>query len=192
MAENSDQIVVGADGQVWVAEHDLSPAAPTNATTDPNTVDSDFANLGFTSEDGATISDAKELTDIGVWQSFYTARKIVNARTFQVSFVLRQWNRDTVELATGGTVTGSAGDWELEPPEPSELDLRALILDWQDGADSYRLYVPKCLVVNSVETQLVRTAAADLPITLEAMDPGLGIKPYKILTNADGFGPTGS
>lgn len=192
MAENSDQVVVGADGQVWVAEFGDAPAAPTNATTDPNTVDADYANLGFTSEEGATITDGKTITDIGAWQSFYPIRSIVTARDFMVAFMLRQWNRDTVELALGGTVSGSAGNWTFVPPSPADLDLRVLILDWQDDARSYRLYIPKCMSVENVETNLVRTSAADLPITLKALDPGDGDDVYTLFTNDDAFGPTGS
>ena len=191
MAENSAQVVVGADGQVWVGDWDLTLTAPTDATTDPNTVDPDFKNLGFSSEEGATITDTKEVVDIGAWQSFYPIRKIVASRALRVAFMLRQWNRDTIEFALGGTVAGSAGSWTFSPPSPANLDLRGLILDWQDDARSYRLWVPKCLVVEPVETTLARTSAADLPITVEALSPG-ATDAYKIFTNDNAFGPTGS
>ncbi|MGH2651763.1 MAG: hypothetical protein ACRDHK_11200, partial [Actinomycetota bacterium] len=185
----AEQVVVGANGQVWVALDGAT--APTDATTDPNTVDSDYANLGFASEEGATFNESKEITDIGAWQSFYPIRKIVTARAIAVSFMLRQWNRDTIEFALGGDVTGSTGDFEFTPPSPEELDLRALILDWQDGDKNYRLYVPSGIVTGAVETNLVRTGAADLPIEFSAIDPG-GADIYTIFTDDPAFGPTGS
>lgn len=195
MAENSDQVVVGADGQVWVSRPGValsSVTAPSDATTDPNTVDPDWMNLGYTSEEGATLTLSREIEDILAWQSFDPIRKIVTSRNVVLAFTLRQWNQDTVELATGGTVTGTAGDWELTPAAAGSLDERSLLLDWQDGASrSFRLYIPRGIIGNDIETNIVRTAAADLPIEFAAFAPSTG-SIFTMFTNDNAFGPTGS
>jgi hypothetical protein len=190
MAEDAGQVVVGTNGQVWVGA--VGSTAPTDATTNPNTVDPDYIDLGFVSEDGATFNEGKEITDIGAWQSFFEIRKIVTGRSVGVSFALRQWNRDTIEFALGGTVAGTAGDWTFTPPDPSVLDERAMILDWQDGDKNYRLYFPRGIVSGDVETSFTRSAASDLPIEFSPIDPGAGDDIYTLFTDDPAFGPTGS
>lgn len=185
MAIDATEVVVGANGQVYVAP--VGSTAPTDAETAPAAA---FVNLGYTSEDGATITDSRETENIGAWQSAYPIRRLVTSRELTVAFALRQWNESTVELAFGGgAVTGSTGDWVYTPPGPEELDERALILDWQDGDKEYRLYIPRGIVTENVETTLNRTSAADLPITFAAMPADDATPIYTLFTNDDAFAP---
>jgi len=179
MTNDASQVVVGANGIVWVGA--ITATAPTDATT---TMDADWTDLGFVSEDGATFTEGKDITDIGAWQSFYPIRRIITGRSVQVSFAIRQWNKDTVEFALGGTVETNTGEFMYTPPSPEEFDERSLTLEWFDGTKSYRLYMPKGIVSESVETNLVRTGAADLPVTFAASDPGVDINddPISIYT----------
>lgn len=179
---NASQVVVGSNGKVWVAE--IGTAAPTNATT---ALAAGWSDLGYVSEDGATFSEGKDITDINAWQSFYPIRYIVNSRQVTVSFTLRQWNNKTVEFALGGTITGGPTDFTYTPPSPEELDLRQMALEWYDSSKSYRLYIRRGLVTENVETQLIRTDAANLPITFSAMDPGSGTAVYSLFTNDANF-----
>jgi hypothetical protein len=175
---NAGQVLVGASGKVWTAE--LGVTAPTNAAT---AMPAGWYDLGYVSEDGATFTEGKEITDIGAWQSFYPLRKIVTSRLVTVSFGLEQWNNATIELALGGSVTANAAEWKYEPPAPEVLDLRQLAVEWFDGALQYRLYIRRGLVSENVEINLQRTSAAMLPITFSAMDAGGGNKPYSLFTN---------
>jgi hypothetical protein len=179
----STQVVVGANGTVWVCPYNTA-VAPTDSTAAPNTV---FENVGFISEDGATFTEGKDITDINAWQSFFPIRRLVTGRSVQVSFALREWNRRTIQFALGGTVSGTApGPYTYTPPSPSALQVKALILDWVDGAKNYRLYIPQGIVSEAVETTLARTAAADLPVTFAAQDPGSG-SIYTLFTNDPGM-----
>ena len=188
MANDGNQIVVGANGTVWVAA--VNATEPTTPTATPA---AGWADLGFISEDGVTFTDSKETESVGVWQSFYAARRIQISKDATVSFMLKQWNPDTVSLAFGGgTVTEpSASVYKYVPPSPEELDERALMIDWQDGDKNYRLIMPKGMVIEAVETNLTRSGAADLPITFAAT-PAAGDDAWYLLTDDPALEPAGT
>lgn len=162
MAQDTGQIRVAANGQVRVA--DVGATLPANIDAAYSVA---WTDLGFTSEDGVTFTDGKSIENIPVWQLFYPARRIVTERDATLAFVLRQWSGDTVQLAFGGgaLTQDGAGQYRYVPPAPETIDERALAIDWQDGTINYRLLIPRGMVTENVETNLVRTAAADLPIT---------------------------
>jgi hypothetical protein len=101
--QDSSQVVVGANGQIFVAPTDT--AAPTAVD---DVLDVAFVELGFVSEDGATVTDSKTVENIGAWQSFYPIRRIVTAREFMVAFAMRQWNAENIPFAFGGGLVTSA------------------------------------------------------------------------------------
>lgn len=184
MAKEVDEIVVGANGTVWVA--DEGTAAPANESAVPG---GGWTDLGYISEDGVTATDSKDITDINVWQLLYAARKIVTGRSFEIGFNLRQWNSDNVEFAFGGgevTDLGSA-HYKYTPPAPEFLDERAMMIDWADGDKKYRLVIPKGIVSDDVETQLARANAADLSITFAVVGSDDADDPWYLLTNDPAF-----
>lgn len=185
MTKSVDEIVVGANGSLWVAP--VGTAAPATEVAVPG---AGWVDLGYASEDGVTLTDSKTFEAIPVWQLFYAARRIVTERDLAVAFVLRQWNPDTVALAFGGgTVSApSAGHFKYVPPSPEELDERSLMVDWVDGTKNYRLIIPRGIVTENVETNLVRTGAADLPITFSLLGDDSG-DPWYLLTNDPVFDP---
>jgi hypothetical protein len=152
-------------------------------------LDAAFTELGYANEDGVKFTDGKTLQPIRVWQEFYEVRNIVTEREARVAFSLVQWNPDTVTLAFGGgTVTEDVADTEFkyEPPDPEDVDERAAAVEWVDGTRNYRLIVPKCQVVENVETDLVRTGASLLPITLGVLGVS-GAKPWYLQTDDPAF-----
>lgn len=179
MAKDVDQIVIGSDGTVWVAP--VGTAAPVNPTAVPG---AGWVDLGYTSEDGATLRDGKTLEAIRVWQLAHAARQVVTERKTSLEFVLRQWSVDTVKLAFGGGsfTEPAAGVFRYAPPAPETVDERALMLDWQDGAKNYRLIIVRGIVTENVETNLRRAAAGDLPITFSVLGADTG-DPWYLLTD---------
>lgn len=172
---DSGEIVVGSNGSVHVAA--LGVTAPSNATTSLAT---GWIDLGFLSDEGATFTDSRTMTPIPVWQSFYPARRIVTERDAMVAFTLRQWNTATIRLAFGGgDFSGTAPNFTYTPPSPDEIDERQLCLTWEDGDRTFRIYFPQGMVTESVATQVVRTGAADLPITF-GTTPQAGDDPYLV------------
>lgn len=183
MPKDTDEIVVGANGTIRIA-----PTGSTEPATISASWDAAWVDLGFSSEDGVTVKDAKTLEDIPVWQLFYPAKKIVTARDFTAAFVLRQFSGLQVELAFGGgTVTEDApGEFRFTPPAPEIVDERAAGIEWVYGDNTYRLIIPKCVVTEDVESKIVRTAALDLPITLGVIGED-GVDPWYLLTDDPTF-----
>jgi len=182
MPKDVDQIVVGANGTLSVA-----PEGTTLPDDIDEALDSAFIDLGYTSEDGATLTDAKTVESIPVWQLFYPARRIVTERDFTIGFVLRQWFRDSFALAFGGgTFSSTANGFKFAPPDPEDLDVRAVVLAWADGDNNYRVTCAKMFVTDNVETNLVRSGAADLPISLGIIGSDTG-DPWNFYTDDDAF-----
>lgn len=185
MPKDTDQIVVGANGTVRVAPL---------ATADPADVSlawpAGWVDLGYTSEDGVTFTDSKTLEAIPVWQLLFPARRIVTERDATVAFVLRQFGPDQVKLAFGGgaITEDSPGNFRYVPPAPEVLSEQRLGVEWLDGDKTYRLIMPRGIVTENVETNIVRTAAADLPITFGIVGED-GVDPWYLLTDDPAFDP---
>lgn len=189
MTLDASEVVVGANGRVLVAPAD-SAVFPTTMAS----LDAGWAEVGYVSEDGVTFTDGKEIEDIPAWQSFYPIRKIVATKSTMVEFVMRQWNEDTVALAFGGgAVTRAGGVATYIPPAPGEIDERAMIVEWEDGEDTYRIVLPRGIVSGEVSANVTRTAAADLPVSFEVTPEGLPVEgdpetnPWYLLTDSDNF-----
>lgn len=180
--KDTDQIVVGANGTIRVAPPSTAIPAHIGAPFAGAWVD-----LGYTSEDGVTMVDAKTLEVIPVWQLFYAARRIVTDRDFTLAFALRQFAGEQVEFAFGGgEVTTAAEGYIFTPPDPEDIDERMLSVEWQDGTKTYRVIVAKGMVTENVETQLMRSAAADLPITFGIIGES-GVTPWQLQTDDPAF-----
>lgn len=183
---DANKIIVAPGGKVWVAP--VGTAAPADATTAPVAA---WIDLGYVSEDGATLRNSQTTEGIGAWQSPYPVRVVLTERAAQLAFALRQWSKDTIPLAFGGgAVTGTPPNFQYDPPAGTDaVDYRAMLVDWVDGTRAYRVVAFKVTLADQVETQLVRTAAADLPLTFDLMADAV-TKPFRILTNdANAFGP---
>jgi hypothetical protein len=165
MPKSVDEITVGANGSVLVAQ----PGSDVPDDVD-EALGSDWLDLGFTSEAGVQLTDAKTLVEIPVWQLFYPARRIVTARDFRAVFVLRQWAAEQVKLGFGGgeiaESSPGSGLFRYTPPSPEFVDERMVAVEWTDGDKHYRLILLRCMVVENVQTTVARTAASDIPITV--------------------------
>lgn len=192
MSNDATEIVVGANGRVLSAATEDVASWPDDISSP---LDAAFTEAGFISEDGITFTDTPTITDIMAWQAFYPIRKIVSSKVSKVEFVLHQWNSRNVKLAFGGGVTDVAGGVSVyTPPEPGELTNRAIVVEWVDGPDTYRLVLPRGLVDGEVSVQVMRTAATDLPISYEVTPSGtpddpadLAMQPWYLVTDAAGF-----
>jgi hypothetical protein len=153
-----------------------------------------FVDLGYLSEDGISLSSGADITDIAAFQSLLPVRKVVTARSFDLSFTVREWSEAAVVFAFGGgEVTESGGIYTYTPPAAAdELYERALVAVWSDGDKDYRLVIPRCVVTESVETTIARTAAADLPLTVSVLATDEATPGYYLITNDPALEPAGS
>ena len=189
MTQTANEVVVGVSGSVYVAP--VGTALPTTEATALNVA---FVELGFVGEDGVQFTDNKTVEGIKAWQSFYDIRKIITEKEAAVEFMLKQWNKDTVKLAFGGgslTNVGSGSHSKYQPPSPTgTIDYRAMIIEWTDDTDKFRLVIPRGLITGEVTTNILRTSNADLPLHFDSVPAGFpdplvdSTQPWYILTNA--------
>lgn len=179
--KNVDEIVVAGNGKIFVAP--LGTTAPTDIAT---AWAAGWIDLGYASEDGVTISKTRDIEALGVWQSFFPARRIVTGEDFTVSFNLAQWNEDSVKLAFGGgTITTTAGPpihYLYTPPAAGVIDERALGIEWTDNTKIYRLICARTMVTDNVETQLTKSGMSELPLTIGVIGQD-SVSPFLIRTN---------
>lgn len=169
MPNDAQETILGATGSVHVA-----PAGTALPVDEVVALNAAFIEVGFVSEDGATLNDSKEINEHPAWQSTTFIRRNVASRATTVAFSMLQWNDETVPFALGGGVVTepTAGHYKYEPPTAEEIDTRALVLQWSDKGYEYRLVIAEGMVTEDVESQLNREALAGLPITFAAQDNG--------------------
>lgn len=190
--QDATEVVVGADGNFYTAPIADDLALPDDDLTAD--LDDRFAQHGFITGDGVNFTDGKEIEDLDAWQSFYPIRKIIVSKSSKVELVLRQFNAHNVQLAFGGGSIDTSGDGSIYvPPAPGDLDERAAVVEWRDGDYTFRLVMPKGIVTDDVETNLVRTDSANLPIGFEATPAGNPVEgdettyPFYIATDHPAF-----
>lgn len=140
MARDVDNVWVGADGRAYFGLTTVT--APTDATT---TLSTDFAELGWVSEDGLTEGASEQYTEIKTWDGT-VARKILTSseRTFQLT--LLETNENTLEFYySGDTVEAIAGGSKIEITTPSSVRW-SMVFDVVDGANTCRIYLTNCEV----------------------------------------------
>lgn len=188
--KDADQIVIAANGAISLGA--------VGATVDPDpdvALGDEFNELGYATEEGVTFSDTPELLRIMSWQSKKPTRTAVDTRTTTAATQLQQWNRDTTALAFGGGewVEEEVGLYRFDPPSDSDdLPEYCLVIDWEDGDRKWRWVGRKVSVTEGVEANLVRSAEAPLPVTLEVLAPDGDVLPWNLYSNDPAFAPAGS
>jgi hypothetical protein len=168
VAVDSSEIRIGITGNLYVA------AAGTAQPPDPPTAwPATWLDLGALSEDGASFTPSMSVNDIKIWQSAYTAKRVVTDRGLEWKVTLMQRNADTFMLAMGGgtiaeTSTGS-GVWKWIPPAASYLDERAFGLEVREGNITDRYYLRRGLVTATGDVTFRRTEAARFELTISAL-----------------------
>ena len=166
---DSAEIVIGGTGRIYAAPEGTPPPG---FLTD--TLDGAFADLGYTTDDGAKFTDGKTTNNIRPWQSFYPVRVHVTEREATLEFTLLQWNVDTIPLAFGGGgfVEPRSGEYRYIPPAPEALAINALVLDIEDGIRSFRISIPRGFVTSNTESTFAKSGPALLPITFTILANG--------------------
>jgi hypothetical protein len=185
--EDPTELVVGQTGALSVAP--IGTPVPTTPTAALNSA---FVGLGYTDEDGVTLTNDPTVTDFAVWQSRNPARRELTSLTISVTAKLAQWNETTVPLALGGGTidTPSAGVYRFTPAVAGDaLDERVLVFDVRDGSKHYRYIFYRGNVSESVSSDFRRGALGLLPITFRVLAPtdDPDGPPYRMLTDDPAF-----
>lgn len=177
--------------EVFVAGEQYIYAAPIG-TEIPDDVDddleADWVNLGYTTEDGLTISLGKDTDDLLTSQSLDPVRKLVTGAPKTIVAPLRQVNKHNLVLALGGGVITGDRSWRFRPAPASFIDYRSVVVEGVDGAKRLRLVFYRCMVSEAVEFTLVNTASIIFPLTFSV----LANEPYTFEVFGDLEGETGS
>jgi hypothetical protein len=183
MANNASEVVVASGGKVYIA-----PVGTAEPNTPTDALNAAYKDLGYISEDGISASFGVTVEDVNAFQSLLPIRRVVTGRSADMSFTCRQWNADTFSLALGGgSFEESGGNYLFFPPENDDaLAENAVVIQWNDGTKNYRLVIRRAVVVENVETTIVRNAAADLPITLSVLGSD-STDAWYLITDDDSF-----
>ena len=189
MANDPREILIAGTGTIYTAPEGTElPQYLSEA------LDAAFVPAGYITEDGAKFKDAKSVEEVRAWQAFYPVRKFITGRTGSLEFTLMQWNEENLVLAYGGggIIQPTAGEYRYEPPEPDEVNVRAVVLDMSDGVRNFRFTAGRSFVTNDVESTFAKSGPGLLPITLEILDDADNVKPWRYDTDDAAFAPAAS
>ncbi len=164
MTQDANELFVAGNGHIY-----LAPYGSTMPDQITDSLDSDFQEFGYTTEDGFRLSAERASTDIMGWQSINTLRTVQTSFTVTISLDFLQSNEDVFQLYFGG---GSFAGTVYTPPTAGEIDERSLVADVFDGARSFRFWFPKVTVAASREVGFTKSAAATWGVDLKAQIGG--------------------
>lgn len=173
------EVRVGASGTIYVAPS--GTAGPANMAA----AWTGFTDVGYATEEGATIGRSLTTEQIKAWQSIAPIRYLITEVAFTISFGLLQWNETTLPFWLGGgaVVAQGGGSFKYSISSSPTIDERVLGIEWVDGAKTYRAIIGRGMVTESGETNVNRSNPSALPITFAAMTPASGTELAYLLTN---------
>lgn len=186
MSLDATKVRVALTGNIWYAS-DLDITIPSGFS---NSAMTGFTNLGYTTEEGVEFSFSKETQDIKGWQTADTLRKLVTDEPKTASFTLRQMERATWLASMGGSITstGTAPNevyrWE---PTTGQVPEGVVLIDFTDGALSYRFGFRRASQTAEVQFSLVRDDSIQLPNEWTALATKTGQSSFYMDTNDPAF-----
>ena|SRR5690349_15227390 len=176
------QVRVAANGELSIGVVDTA-VAPTDASA---ALDASWTGLGYNTDSGLTVSRSVNVNDIAAWQSQVPVRKVPADQACSIAGDFMQSNKDVVGLwyATGTFALAGAGpDKEATADINPALVTKAVVLDWEDGATLFRLYIPKAQVTANGDQTLTRTGAVTYPLMFAALAPDSGTTLFTLFTS---------
>jgi hypothetical protein len=170
MALDTQEVRLAPNGTVWVGP--VGVTEPTDVTTAWATVDPDWMDFGYISEDGVSITPSVDTNSIRAWQSLHDLKRPIVGVEFEVSFVPMQVNQTTVGVYFLGTEDDftNTGVGRLEIPNSPGTQERALGIEWvDDEGDVNRLVVPRAQITDREALQLQRPEALTFGVTFVAL-----------------------
>jgi hypothetical protein len=171
---DADQAFVGTSRGVGVYIAEMDTAGPTDSASEWG---ADWTPLGYTSEDGITLTNAKDSTELRAWQSMNPIRTVITGQTRTVHMQLLQRNTTTMGVywdVEDPEVTDGAYHFQVRSEQAGQR--RALGLDFLDGTFSERMVMPRVMLSAVGDLQYQRSGFALYDVT------------FTILEGTDGWG----
>jgi len=166
-----------AEVQVGTANGPGIYLAPAGTPGPPDTLaewGSPWSVLGYLSDDGPTIGQSTDSTDITPWQSVVPIRSVITSRGVTLQFTMWQLNAETLALYfdTDMTPEGPDGSLEMDIRTDSPQHVYAVGIDSRDSDRVLRIVFPRASLTDAGDMQIQRGAAIPLDVTLSALDDG--------------------
>lgn len=128
--------------------------------------------LGYLSEDGPTVGQSTDTTDLTPWQSAVPLRSVITSRAVTLQFVMWQLNEVTLALYFDSDVPDVADDGSIamDIRSDSPQHLYAVGIDSADAERVFRLAFGRASLSAAGDMALSRGAAVPLDVTLSALD----------------------
>jgi hypothetical protein len=128
--------------------------------------------LGYLSDDGPTVGQSVDQTDITPWQSVVPIRSVITGRAVTLQFVLWQLNGDTIALYFDADPTAEDTDGLLTMKLRSDTPqhLYAVGIDSRDAERVLRIGFGRASLSDAGDMQITRGATVPLDVTLSALD----------------------
>jgi hypothetical protein len=139
-----------------------SLAPPTTAGAAPAT---GWKELGYATEDGATITSDQAVTGVMAWQALGAIRNLVTDAPLSVKFTCIELTPWVVELAFGGGVVDGTTS-KYTPGDPAVQATKAVLIRGIDGTAVWDWYFPRCQLQASRDINLQRIQETRVPIEL--------------------------
>lgn len=159
MALESSNVRVAVTGALYSGP--VGSAAPESATS---VLDGDYADLGFVSGEGVTVSTDRSSNDITAWQNSAKVRTVVTDSGVTVQATLIETKDEVLELFHGAKVV----DNKISVNPGSTGGRRSFVLDVIDGDIVRRAYIPEGEVTEIGDQVFANGEPIGYPITVSA------------------------
>lgn len=179
MANNSNNVYLGkpVTGAVQTA------AVGTTAPTDASTPLVGWDESGFVNEDGVTLSQTKNTTDLKAWGGS-TVRTMLDEFNGTIQYsemettpvvMKRMVGASNVIVTDADTTHGTKMKVSIGANIPDPI---AWVFNMKDGDRRLRIYIPKGQVTEVGDTSFVHNDAVKWNFTIKALDDGTGNSIY--------------
>lgn len=183
----ASQVRIPGTGELFVA--DVGTAAPADVTT---SLTASWTGLGYTQEDGVTLSRSLDREEVTAWQSLTPLRYIYNAANLGVAAAMLQSNADIAGLWWGGDFAETAidsGVAKADMPTIPEGTEKAVLVEFVDDTIVSRIWVARMDLAETGDINLNRQGATAFQMSFSAMAPDTGTVQATWLTNDPAFIP---
>jgi hypothetical protein len=128
--------------------------------------------LGYLSDDGPTVGNSTDSTDLTPWQSVVPIRSVITGRSVTLQFVLWQLNGDTIAMYFDADPETEDSDgllvMHLRSDTPQHL--YSIGIDSADAERVLRIAFTRASLTDAGDMQITRGAVVPLDCTLSALD----------------------